>query len=154
MRTVEFYGDVLTSTAELIMHQVNCQGVMGSGVAKSIKDKWPRVYKKYADACANNEAKLGNVLIVDVDNNYGGKRVANLFTQNEYGYDGKRYTSYDALDIAFNKLKEYCNTHGINKVAMPWHMSCERGGANWDVVMALLKSIFDDTLITFEIWKL
>ena len=42
-----FDGDVLTSTAPIIMHQVNCKGSMNSGVAKAIKEKWPVVYDEY-----------------------------------------------------------------------------------------------------------
>ena len=44
-------GDLLEA-GESIVHQVNCQNVMGSGVAKAIYTKWPEVkieYHKYCD---------------------------------------------------------------------------------------------------------
>ena len=31
-------GNILDSGADIICHQVNCRGVMGSGVAKQIKE--------------------------------------------------------------------------------------------------------------------
>ena len=42
-------GDITNSKANYICHQVNCQGAMNSGVAKAIREKWPRVYKAYSD---------------------------------------------------------------------------------------------------------
>ena len=41
------YGNLLDSSAKYICHQVNCKGVMGSGVAKQIKEKWPSVFRRY-----------------------------------------------------------------------------------------------------------
>ena len=37
------YGDIFLSNADAILHQVNCQGVMGSGVAKQVREKYPIV---------------------------------------------------------------------------------------------------------------
>lgn len=36
-------GDIFQSSADVILHQVNCQGVMGSGVAKQVREKYPDV---------------------------------------------------------------------------------------------------------------
>ena len=40
-------GNLLESDCDYICHQVNCQGKMNSGIAKSIRDKWPVVYNNY-----------------------------------------------------------------------------------------------------------
>ena len=39
-------GDLFNSTARFIVHQVNCQGKMGSGVALQVKQKFflPQMY--------------------------------------------------------------------------------------------------------------
>ena len=42
-------GDLLTAPQKCIAHQVNCQGVMGSGVAKAIRNEYPKVYKEYKE---------------------------------------------------------------------------------------------------------
>jgi hypothetical protein len=36
-------GDLLKSDCQYIAHGVNCQGVMNSGIAKQIRDKYPEV---------------------------------------------------------------------------------------------------------------
>ena len=143
-------GNLLNAQTTVIGHQVNCQGVMGSGVAKQIRDKWPLVFSNYQVKCQSPISPLGDVLIVKVsDNQY----IANIFGQHNYGTDGERYTSYDALDIAFSRLKYTMVENNFKSLAIPYKMSSDRGGADWDVVLALLNSVFKDTDITIEIWK-
>jgi hypothetical protein len=43
--------------------------------------------------------------------------------------------------------------NNLTSIAIPYKMSSDRGGADWDVVLALLKSAFNDTNIRIEIWK-
>ena len=45
-----FEGDLLESGANFICHQVNCQGVMGSGVAKQIKEQFPLTTQSHISA--------------------------------------------------------------------------------------------------------
>lgn len=143
-------GNLLDAQTTVIGHQVNCQGVMGSGVAKQIRDKWPLIFSNYQVKCQSPISPLGDVLIVKVsDNQY----IANIFGQYNYGTNGERYTSYDALDIAFSRLKYTMVENNFKSLAIPYKMSSDRGGADWDVVLALLNSAFKDTDITIEIWK-
>ena len=148
-----FDGDILTSTAPIIMHQVNCKGVMNSGVAKAIKEKWPVVFDEYLRFYQNltTDVLLGITQFVKVGTD---RYVANLFAQEKYGYDGIRYTSYDAIDKCLKSVARNAENGEINRVAMPYKMSSDRGGADWDVILALVNSAFKDTDITVEIWKL
>lgn len=40
-------GDILDSGADLICHQVNCQGAFGRGMAGAIRQRFPEVEKTY-----------------------------------------------------------------------------------------------------------
>lgn len=153
MEIINIDGNLLDTKAELILHQVNCTGAMNSGVAKAIRDKWPVVYFKYKKCIDNNTIgqNLGLVLPVMVTET---QRVMNLFAQENYGYDGRRYTSYDALDTCLHKVAQYCEKHGIKSIALPWHMSCDRGGANWNIVMEMIKEHFEKLDVNIEIWRL
>ena len=44
-------GDLFSTDAKYICHQVNCQGKMGSGVAKQVREKFPMVFENYKAAC-------------------------------------------------------------------------------------------------------
>lgn len=154
MRILEYNGNLLNSAAQVILHQVNCQGVMGSGVAKAIRTQWPVVYEAYRSYCdtkVDKNSLLGDALMVEMG---PGRYVANLFGQGYFGYDGKRYTSYDAVCSGLEEVKNFIVQNNLSSLALPWHMSSDRGGADWNVILALIKSVFNDIDITVEIWKL
>lgn len=155
-------GNLLDAQTDVIAHQVNCQGVMGSGIAKQIKEKWPNVFKAYEEYLRlcdwdkpfyANSSALGKCLMVNILSN-STKCIANLFGQQSYGTDGKRYTNYDSIYNALTNLSVKMIDNGIKSVAFPYKMSSDRGGADWDVILAMIKSVFKDTDIIIEIWKL
>ena len=147
-------GNVFDSDAKIICHQVNCQGVMGSGVAKEVRERYPKVYTAYHDYCENNKDYPGRMLgvaqMVPVDET-GSRWIANCFGQNNYGYDGKQYTSVGALMEAFQEVAKMAKMAGV-KVAMPYKIGCVRGGANWPLVKKIIDITFQD--IDVELWKL
>ena len=116
---------------------------MGSGVAKRIKDEYPIVYKNYMAKCLsaeNPENVYTTIQLVPLYDNYteGGwnPQCCNLFSQFDYGYDGKRYTSYDAFWICLNRLKQ-CVPKG-SSIAFPANIGCGLGGANWNIILQMI----------------
>lgn len=153
MLTRYINGDVFNTNAPVILHQVNCRGVMGSGIAAQVKERYPSVYTEYSNYVRMHNTKelFGECLIVPVDNN---KYICNLFGQTNYGTDkNKRYTSYDALDMALYKLKKWCVENHIKTIALPRLMGCDRGGGTWAIVSAIVFACFQDTEICIEIWS-
>lgn len=146
-------GNLLDAQTDVIAHQVNCQGVMGSGVAKYIREKWANVFEEYKKYCNDiySHQVFGSCLLVDINNE---QCVANLFGQFRYGRDGKRYTNYEALYKSLERLVAQMVSTNKKSVAFPYKMSSDRGGANWNVVLAMIESVFKDTDITVEIWSL
>lgn len=148
--------DVTTARQEIIVHQVNCQGRMGSGVAKAIKEKFPNVYTEYKKYCdkygrpAVINVLLGKCQIVEIDepnrNRPGKQYVANLFAQDKYGFDGQMYTSYDAFLKGLRTLKEFCIEHNIKSIAFPEKIGCGRGGADWQIISRMIETTFEDLL--------
>ena len=135
-------GNLLNAPQKVIAHQVNCQGKMGSGVAKAIRDKYPKVYETYLNTCAYNlsngnspEHLGGEADFIKINDN---REVVNLYGQINYGYNGKRYTNYALLALALDKMFFLLDEAGDREVAIPYKMGCDRGGANWTFVEELL----------------
>lgn len=148
-----FNGDVFNSNAQLILHGVNCLGVMGSGIAKTVKERFPNVYEEYHNLWERTPVQknlLGMAQKVDVTDDFA---IVNCFTQEYCGCDGKRYTSYDAVAKCFEHVAKNSKAHNIKKIALPYGMCSVRGGACWEAVVEILKDSFKDTDITIEIWK-
>lgn len=159
-------GNLFDTDAKFICHQVNCMGEDGSGVALQVKQRYPHVYEEYNKV--SSPEMLGKVQIVPVKSEYIGydcgsiavpcteQWICNFFAQNNYGYDGKQYTSLDALEQCFRtmnyKIYEKNNNFGA-KIAMPYKIGCDRGGANWEKVYAMMQEVFDNG-VHVELWKL
>ena len=136
-------GDLLSSDATVICHQVNCQGVMGAGLAKQVRAKYPDVYAKYHWACNHYDryTLLGKVQLVEI----APKRyVANVFGQYRYGTE-KRHTDYGALRLALSKLNE---RFAGSTIALPYNMGCNLGGGDWQTVL----SVIEDTLSNCQVY--
>lgn len=133
-----FDGDILESGSEIICHQVNCQGVMGSGLALQIREKYPIVFSKYKELCDAEENKkdlLGRVQLVTVDKN---TVIANCFGQFTFGRDENvTYTSYEALKECFEFLGKLSGGCGYS-LAIPFNIGCGLGNGDWEVVLEII----------------
>lgn len=126
-------GNLLDSNCDYICHQVNCQGVMGSGIARQIRERWPVVYLNYKMLCEDIKPELliGKIQITD--------RVINIFSQDNYGYDGRRYTSYDAFVEALLKFRNHIPVGST--IGFPKNIGCGLGGGNWQIISAMIEEI-------------
>ena len=142
-------ANLLDATENILIHQVNCQGVMGSGVAKAIRDKWPNVYAEYRAIPFHNEM-LGQVQFVEIGKE---KWVANLFSQFDYvrvytqNSTVAQNTDYGAMVSGFSYIARLCKK-GHFSVAMPYGIGCARGGADWSVVMNIIEKCFEGISVT------
>ena len=144
-------GDLLSSNADIIAHQVNCMGKMNSGIAKQIREIYPEVFLSYKSLCDNYADYKNDLLgMCDVVNIGKNKYIANLFGQLNYGYDGRQYTNLKYLKIAMNQLRDFASKD--KTIALPWKLASCRGGAKWEDVYAIIEEVFDGYNI--EIWRL
>ena len=148
------FGNLLESDCEYICHQVNCQGRMGSGIAKQIRERWPIVYDKYVAAYKQREDEvfrghygntlnvsetlLGHLQQVPINDE---QTVINIFAQQSYGYDGKRYTSYDAFWNCLEEIKKQIPKG--SKIGFPWGIGCGLGGGNWGVIYQMIIEVLN-----------
>lgn len=134
-------GDLLEAQEHIIGHQVNCQAVMGSGVAKALKSRYPRIYTAYMEYCSGKkpEELLGKLQIVELE----GKWAANLFGQLNYGRSSAIYTDYPSLQQALLSLKEYAKERGLS-VALPYQIGCGLANGDWNVVGPMIEDAFRD----------
>ena len=156
-------GDLLDSGCDIICHQVNCKGVMGSGIALQIRQKYPNVFTSYerrANATPDSNWLLGTVDFVPTDDFI----VANLFAQDAFYPRSVRHTNYVALKncllsvknfaLAFKNTKLF-NSSDICRIGIPYKIGCGLGGGDWEIVKSIIEDIFEkDTVISIEIWNI
>lgn len=144
-------GDITKSNCDIICHQVNCQGVMNSGVAKAIREKWPEVYEQYKDLCKKQEQTiclLGTMQPVEIQKN-PTRYVVNLFAQQYYGFHGVRFTDYEAFYNSIAYLSVQLASNPDKTIAFPYKIGCVRGGANWNIIKTMIEEVFVGRDVTF-----
>jgi O-acetyl-ADP-ribose deacetylase (regulator of RNase III) len=139
MTIIYVKGDLFSTKCKYIGHGCNAQGVMGSGVAKQVKEKYPKAYEKYMSIFKQGKLRLGDyhLALTGKDDQY----ILNMITQENYGVTpGKRYVSYDAIDSIFSRLNDF------EEIAIP-KIGAGLGGGDWKVIEAIINSRTPNTKV-------
>ena len=129
-----------------IAHSCNTQNIMGGGIAKQIKDRYPMAYKADCNAHFEGENTLGNFSFVWT-NGEQSQGVYNMYTQDEIG--AKRSVSYEGFYCALNKVAdhiEWQSKHdGEEKVlGLPYGISCGLAGGSKRIINTMIHEILVD----------
>lgn len=127
-------GDLLSASQRVLVHGTNNRGVMGSGVARQIRARWPNVYEVYALKHKVFGLDLGDVIPVAT---LDGKVIVNAVTQDGFGRDGKQYVSYDAIEKCFEIINDRVHNWEVNEVALP-RIGAGLGGGDWSVIEEII----------------
>ena len=138
-------GDIFNGYTHIIGHQVNGQGVMGSGIAKTIKEQYPEAYSEYVKhPKIKDRAVMGDLQVVKSKDRY----IANLFGQFNYGRNPEViYTEKDKLKEALIKLKMYAKENNLT-IGIPFNIGCGLGNEKWEEnILPMIKEVFKDYYI-------
>lgn len=138
MNKIEYRkGNLLNVESGIIAHGCNAQGVMGSGVAKGIREKFPTAYKHYKYKYDEHGygLHLGDVHVIPITEKH--LYVANMITQEVYGTSGNRYVSYDAVDECFDNL--FARNRYKYPVNIP-KIGAGLGGGDWSVIESIIEA--------------
>ena len=131
--TIEYVvGDLIESGEPVIAHGCNTVGVMGAGIARAVKDKWPEVYDQYDASCADGTFDAGSAQRCVGDDD---RTVYNLGTQRNPGASA----TYWLVFLSFANMFESMKTWGHDRVAIP-RIGCGIGGLEWSGVAAAIDS--------------
>lgn len=125
-------GNLLNVQRGVIVHGCNALGIMGSGVALAIHQRFPGVYAAYRSRTKAGPWTLGEVQFVMVQAVAGRPSlvVANAITQwNVARRAGEVVVDYEAISKAFRTVGEYARTHRL-PVHFPL-IGCGLAGGQW-----------------------
>lgn len=113
---------VLAKDDRVLLHVCNNKGVMGSGIAKEIRERIPEAFHVYR----NSSLELGTVSSCG--------KVINMVAQDGYG-EGIRHLNYGALARCL--LIASIRKSRVEFV-VPYKMGADRAGGDWEIVKELL----------------
>jgi O-acetyl-ADP-ribose deacetylase (regulator of RNase III) len=147
------YGDVLNVDTGIIVHGCNCYGVMGSGIARSIKERFPTAYQVYREKFESSGLKLGEITYVEVSDR---KWIVNANTQQ--GTGSGRQVSYDAIVSCFEKVFLLASLIKVDELTAPNiifpKIGAGLGGGDWEIISTIIDVTIPDefqkTLYLYE----
>lgn len=128
---------ILDSDCEALVNTVNCEGVMGAGLALQFKNKYPEMFESYRKACANGKVSVGKM-----DVWRGEKIIINFPTKIEWRCPSQLWYITDGL----HHLKYVIKLMKIQSIAIP-ALGCGLGGLSWSVVEPLIMQILGDLTV-------
>lgn len=134
-----------TGKIDALGHQANMRGVMGAGIAKTIKNVYPMSFIEYRDACLSKKFNLGDILVSDVGN---GRYIVHLAGQDGYS-TLKRQTNYEALEQALQKFADFCLASNL-RPGLPYGIGCGLGGGDWAIVSSIIDKVFGDKITLYK----
>lgn len=135
-------GNILDCKENIIVHQVNVQGVMGGGVARQLANQYKGLEKEYSEFCKiyNNNYNLlkGRVFKIMLQ----GKFIMNMFSQKE-NFD----TDYAAIKKGLEEIKCYAMEFNLS-VCIPYGIGCGIANGDWNKVYKIIEKVFDNYNVT------
>lgn len=124
-----------------IMHGCNCQHIMGAGIAKQIKQKYPEAFE--IEARLPLRCSLGWFNVVNVDE----LDIYNLYTQPTTGntFDIAAFQSAFRKAVYDHVLRQVTDHPRIEsaRIGIP-HIGCGLGGGNWNDVLGVIETVYKD----------
>ena len=127
-------GNLLESNAEALVNTVNTVGVMGKGIALQFKNMFPDNFKLYANACKNNEVKVGELFITEEMTMFSGKKlIVNFPTKTNW----RLPSEYAYIEMGLVALAKLIKDKKILSIAIP-ALGAGNGGLDWIKVKQLI----------------
>lgn len=143
-------GDILLSGAQALAHGVAPNDPFSSGLALSLREHWPAMYKDFRHFCQTNHPKAGTAWTWSGAN---GKRIFNLFTQEAaYGQGAKPgRATVENINHALRELRHLIETEKFSSLALP-RLATGVGGLDWKDVEPLIAKHLGDLPVSIYIY--
>lgn len=137
-------GNIFETNMKTLVNTVNCVGVMGKGIAKDFKDRYPAMFDEYVSLCDKKILKPG------VPYHYSdllGNSIINFPTKDHWKSPSKLSYIVEGLDWFIKNYKQL----NIKSIAFP-PLGCGNGGLNWEMVGPIMYKELKNLPIDVEIY--
>lgn len=133
------FGDLFSVEQGIIVHGCNAQGVMGSGVARQVKVKYPKAYRDYRGEYEKYGLHLGDCIVTEIDSDM---KIVSGITQNTYGRTSMRYANYEAIANVFEFIRNLAK-HENKQVHFPM-IGAGLANGNWNIIKTIIEETCPD----------
>lgn len=119
-------GDIFESPAQTLTNTINTVGIMGKGIARGFRARFPDMYDDYVIRCRNGEVRLGEPYLY---RGMIGPWILNFPTKEHW----RSASRLDAIRSGLVYLAERYEPWGVESLAVP-ALGCGEGGLEWRIV--------------------
>lgn len=134
-------GNLLQANVQALVNTVNTQGLMGKGIALQFKKQFTDNFNEYAEACKQNNVKIGKVFITEVPQALHTKvqYIINFPTKDSW----RAKSRVEYIQTGLRDLTEQITRLNIRSIALP-PLGCGLGGLQWSQIKPLIENAFQD----------
>ena len=141
----EVLGNIFDSDKHTIVNAVNCEGVMGAGIALEYRLRYPKMFEKYKAFCEAKKIDIGTLWIYKPEK---GPWILNFPTKKHWKYPTKEEYLRDGLE----KLCATYQERGIKSIAFPM-LGADKGGLGKDKSLEVMSSYLIGLNIEVDIYQ-
>lgn len=134
-------GDLFTTSAQVLVIPVNCQGVAGRGVALQAKQRFPKWFETYRYECLRGGLYLGVPTLWHCPTPHGHRWFLNFPTKGDW----RRPSCLASIEKGLAVTVDLCRRYSyllpapgfVQSIAFP-KLGCGAGDLLWDEVRPLM----------------
>lgn len=130
-------GDLFNSNCPVLVNTVNCEAVMGAGVALEFRNRHPSLFDDYRKACRLGQVRPGKLHVWS--NLTETLTVINFPTKLSW----RNPSEYSYIESGLVALRAYLEARPGTRIAMP-PLGCGNGRLKWERVRALIDEHLSD----------
>ena len=139
-------GNLFTSKCQTLVNTVNCEGVMGAGIALEFRYRYPSTYERYRRICADRQLTIGKLWLDSPAGVDDGRKVLCFPTKDRW----KQPSRIEYLERGLEKFQATYRQRGIMSVAFPL-LGTEKGGLEPGLVRGLMEEHLRDCEIPVDV---
>lgn len=120
-------GNIFESDCEVITVTVNCVGIMGAGIAKQCRLKYPKTFEQYRRKCKAGEYHPGQPVLTNYE-----RKILLAPTKAHWRNDSK----YEWVEEILKRIAK--NAHRFESIAIP-PLGCGHGNLDWKRVRSMIQ---------------
>jgi O-acetyl-ADP-ribose deacetylase (regulator of RNase III) len=136
-------GDIFEANTQAIVNPVNCEGIMGKGLALEFKKRYPDMFSAYQHDCKTGRLRIGRPTLYSKSEPW----ILNFPTKNTWKANAKLEYVEKGLEYFVTNYKNA----GITSIAFP-KLGTQNGKLTWDDVGPLMVRYLSRTDINVYIY--
>ena len=142
-------GNIFASQCQTLVNTINCDGVMGAGIALEFKLRHPEMFEKYVEHCQNKRIIIGKLWIYKPPAGAKEQRwVLNFPTKLHW----KNLSKIEYLEAGLKKFVETYRSREIESIAFPV-LGSANGGIPEEESLSVMQKYLNECPIPIEIYR-